>query len=448
RGDADAQYSLGYLHEFGRGVANDRGEALRWYRAAAAQGHIEAGHRLDALKARLEAAASRIDVDLANLRAGPGTDHEVIDQLPRDTAVVDLARRGDWLEVSLPGRTPARGWLHRSLVDGPARPAPTPPAAQADEDALAEAERPVTRELPAPQAATEPADATDPTEAVEPAKRAAPSRDDASAPEAPSGPGTRQQTLAAKAKAAKDELKETLDERDSLLERLSSISRQTAALSAQIEEMEKTRNRENGGQTANAAPAAQPREPEPTAPETARTAPAENAPETAPSSSWLREGFAAMLDRLDGRLLEIESRLATLESNQATIARELRAARESRQTILQLAAELEKKLVAQRLETVEAQASEMSARLEMKKLEMQLNDSQIRRQDLERQLATRAADRDEQTQRLISLEEERDALMSGLDAAERRLAHLRDQIESDDPPRVDTAPLDAADKAR
>ena len=82
-------------------------------------GHIEAGHRQVALQAKLEASARRIKVETANLRAGPGTDHEVIGKLPRDTPVIGLAKDGDWVEISIPGNTPARGWLHNNLLTSP-----------------------------------------------------------------------------------------------------------------------------------------------------------------------------------------------------------------------------------------------------------------------------------------------------------------------------------------
>ena len=41
-GDAEAQFNLGTMFENGRGVAQDRAEAIRWYRLAAAQGHAKA----------------------------------------------------------------------------------------------------------------------------------------------------------------------------------------------------------------------------------------------------------------------------------------------------------------------------------------------------------------------------------------------------------------------
>lgn len=42
RGDADAQYNLGYAYRTGKGVRTDIDAALEWYKKAAAQGHLRA----------------------------------------------------------------------------------------------------------------------------------------------------------------------------------------------------------------------------------------------------------------------------------------------------------------------------------------------------------------------------------------------------------------------
>ncbi len=42
QGTADAQFNLGVMYYFGRGVRQDYKEAVRWYRLAAAQGHASA----------------------------------------------------------------------------------------------------------------------------------------------------------------------------------------------------------------------------------------------------------------------------------------------------------------------------------------------------------------------------------------------------------------------
>ncbi len=444
QGDADAQYSLGYLYEFGRGVSNDRGQALRWYGEAAAQGHIEAAHRQTSLQGRLEDSARRIRVETANLRAGPGTDHGVIGKLARDTAVIGIGSDGDWVEVSIPGNVPARGWLHSNLLTPAHEAPPARPAATTADNAPEAAE--AAEQPPAVAASPDPTPAAAETPAAQPAEPPATGANDAQTEASvATAPGGQDNALAERARAAHGELEETLDERDALLQRLSAITRQTADLTAQIDAMEAQRAELVGKRTPDRVEAPESDAPEtPEAPAASVSRPAAmTAPPAGAGSSWLREGFATMLDRLDGRLLEIETRLATLEANQALLTRELQASRETREMVIALAREMDKKLLAQRLEAVEAQAAEMSARLQAKQLQKELAQSELRAGDLERQLATRAADRAEQTERLISLEEERDALMTGLDAAEKRLAHLRDQIESEDPPKVQAAPLTA-----
>jgi len=42
QGDADAQYWLGTIFNFGQGVLQNYAEAAEWYRLAAAQGHAPA----------------------------------------------------------------------------------------------------------------------------------------------------------------------------------------------------------------------------------------------------------------------------------------------------------------------------------------------------------------------------------------------------------------------
>jgi hypothetical protein len=45
-GDADAQYNLGAMYDFGQGVEQDFKEAVKWYRKAADQGLAEAQFNL------------------------------------------------------------------------------------------------------------------------------------------------------------------------------------------------------------------------------------------------------------------------------------------------------------------------------------------------------------------------------------------------------------------
>lgn len=50
-GDADAQFEMGVLHQYGRGVTQDFSEAVRLYRKAAEQGHLGAQSNLGILYA-------------------------------------------------------------------------------------------------------------------------------------------------------------------------------------------------------------------------------------------------------------------------------------------------------------------------------------------------------------------------------------------------------------
>ena len=49
KGDAKAQYNLGYMFEFGQGVTQDTGEAMKWYRLAADQGLANAQYAIGLL---------------------------------------------------------------------------------------------------------------------------------------------------------------------------------------------------------------------------------------------------------------------------------------------------------------------------------------------------------------------------------------------------------------
>ena len=46
QGDASAQYNLGVMYHFGKGVPQNYAEAAKWYRLAADQGNANAQHSL------------------------------------------------------------------------------------------------------------------------------------------------------------------------------------------------------------------------------------------------------------------------------------------------------------------------------------------------------------------------------------------------------------------
>ena len=54
RGDADAQFKLGYMYDNGQGVPKDYVEAAKWYRLAADQGDARAQNNLGSLYFRGE----------------------------------------------------------------------------------------------------------------------------------------------------------------------------------------------------------------------------------------------------------------------------------------------------------------------------------------------------------------------------------------------------------
>jgi uncharacterized protein len=170
RGDADAQYNIGWLYHNGYGLVIDDLQASHWWLRAAEQGHVEAhfalgnlyrfgGRGVDAdlpraLPYYLFAGAAgdeesrlilrtlvtqpprqmaaqvaelirhhgaafgtplRVDADQANLRGGPSTSARLLATLTRGESLLELERRGNWVQV---GRIEdgSVGWMHDSLV--------------------------------------------------------------------------------------------------------------------------------------------------------------------------------------------------------------------------------------------------------------------------------------------------------------------------------------------
>ncbi len=76
QGNAAAQYTLGEMHERGRGVAKDSEMAVQWYTRAARQGHVDArkklGHGYGTLTLELEPADARIILPDIEPRYRPG----------------------------------------------------------------------------------------------------------------------------------------------------------------------------------------------------------------------------------------------------------------------------------------------------------------------------------------------------------------------------------------
>jgi hypothetical protein len=169
QGNADAQFSLGWMYANGYGLRINEREAFRWWHEAAEQGHPEAMFtvamaylngegvekderaalewlhkaalrgvddaeqiiRSRAAQGRAEAVAlvrallrtdwapfaARlwIQVDRANVRRRPSTSAELVTTLPQGHELIELTRQGDWIQVGVT-KTGEVGWISRKLV--------------------------------------------------------------------------------------------------------------------------------------------------------------------------------------------------------------------------------------------------------------------------------------------------------------------------------------------
>lgn len=172
-GDAQAQFSLGWMYHNGYGLAIDNDKTLVWWGRAAQQGLADAsfalgmlysegadadlvkavGHYLDAVRmghgdarhmlqnllrhepGKVSAIAAdwdrqlwqligeprRIRVDRANVRKGPGTDTRVVTRLDHGASLFELGREGRWVHVAIPDKT-VSAWVYDSLVEPSAGP--------------------------------------------------------------------------------------------------------------------------------------------------------------------------------------------------------------------------------------------------------------------------------------------------------------------------------------
>ena len=131
--------------------------------------------------------------DGVNIRTGPGVDNSVLLRVYRNEPVVEVAREGEWIQIKLPERGLAEGWIHQSLVTAPggAAVAPAPePAAAPDTTTAPEPETApaIVIETPAPAEVAVAPPATEPAAPAAPLVEAAP--EVAAAPAEPAaGPG-------------------------------------------------------------------------------------------------------------------------------------------------------------------------------------------------------------------------------------------------------------------
>jgi hypothetical protein len=176
KGDAKAQYSLGWMYHNGYGLSVDNQKAKQWWEKSARQGFIHASFALglllsqgdrhieenipDAVKHYLDAALKghqdarkmlihllfdkrksmlpliatwdenqkallgkkiRVKVPRANTRKGPGTDNSIIAVLREGDELIRLDKQDNWIQAYLPGEGKLV-WVYFTLVEDVKKP--------------------------------------------------------------------------------------------------------------------------------------------------------------------------------------------------------------------------------------------------------------------------------------------------------------------------------------
>ncbi len=170
RGHAGAQYRIGWMYANAHGLVLDEPKAMQWWRQAAEQGHADASFALamayyrgegvkrdpraavqwltQSLRLGVEDAGPmllsmagkgvdraeslvqqqlrgshwrdwggvrRVKADLANLRSGRSTEHELVAKLPKDSEVLALHHEDGWVRVGIPG-SGELAWIYEALL--------------------------------------------------------------------------------------------------------------------------------------------------------------------------------------------------------------------------------------------------------------------------------------------------------------------------------------------
>lgn len=133
---ADAAFALGMLFSFGDGgdIERDVPRAANHYLQAARLGHQEAKAMLRTLLERepealaevtadwndaewqLISSPASIKVDRANVRKRPSLKAEILTRLVLGDEVLQLGRQGRWVHIAIPNRL-VSAWVHESLLE-------------------------------------------------------------------------------------------------------------------------------------------------------------------------------------------------------------------------------------------------------------------------------------------------------------------------------------------
>jgi uncharacterized protein len=134
QGNTDASFSIAMLYSLGEGqVKKDMGKAIDYYLLAVRAGHEDASMIIRSMLARDEASiqSRKIDiirndgpalgplyevkVDRANLRSGPSLEDRVVTVLEQGAALVDLSEKEKWMQVGVLA-TGDIAWIYKSLL--------------------------------------------------------------------------------------------------------------------------------------------------------------------------------------------------------------------------------------------------------------------------------------------------------------------------------------------
>jgi TPR repeat protein len=137
RGSTDAHHALGELYASGQGVEKNLPIALGWYISATLKGHELARETLvsmltdsnpqiqkifqQILKSdwSILGTPMQVRVDRANTRSGPGKEFEVIHVLEKGHEVLPMKSEGDWIKVGISGLGTTAWVFHTLLAPAP-----------------------------------------------------------------------------------------------------------------------------------------------------------------------------------------------------------------------------------------------------------------------------------------------------------------------------------------
>lgn len=131
-GYLDAQFAIGLAYTTGEGIESDTDQAFGWFLKAALGGHedsrdivkrlvLESDKNYYALYPEIKniewlKQSVKVTGDVVNLRAGPGTDFDIIFKAKKDEVFVKVAKKENWFEVIIDETNQRTAWIYSGLV--------------------------------------------------------------------------------------------------------------------------------------------------------------------------------------------------------------------------------------------------------------------------------------------------------------------------------------------